>query len=839
MVDFNKRLGGKKLSSKPINPQEIYDNADRASDTGPLRPAQISVLKEWFEERRTAKDLIIKMHTGQGKTLIGLLLLQSRLNETGEPALYVCPNNNLVQQTLAQAERFGIKCTASDKEIPESFIDSEEILVTTVQKVFNGVTKFGLGPHSQSVGAIVMDDCHACIDAIHENLKITLQRDHPGYQPLVALFGPDLREQGSGTFAEIEQGDYRPFLPVPYWAWLTHQDTVANILAKHAKSDAIKFAWPVVKDILAHCNCLISGASIEIEPHLPPLEHFGSYTNAKHRVFMSATVTNDAFLVKGLGLSEEAIVRPLVDKNERWSGEKMVLIPSLINVNLDRESMIRLLAKKREKRRFGVVAITPSFKLAKDWEEAGAKCASTGTIDAIIQDLREGKCDDVIVIANRYDGIDLPDASCRILIIDSKPQGETLTDRWSEICRAESEVTLLKMARSVEQGLGRSVRGEKDFSVIVILGADLVKQLRSKKTRGFFSEQTQTQIKIGLAIAEFAKEDVSSGKQPDEVFIGLMNQCLGRDSGWKDYYEQQMSQITGAPASPAALTIFTAERAAELAFRAHKPDKAMTILQDLIDKEKIKGTESGWYLQEMARYAYAYDKPRSNELQVTAHQRNRYLLRPRQGMVFESISAVGQKRIERMIAWIKEFASADDLLVEIDAILSNLRFGVAADDFEAAFGDLGRALGFVTQRPDKELREGPDNLWALRDDLYWVVECKNQVDAGRKEINKHETGQMNNSCAWFKQHYQGAKSKNMIIIWTKTVGAAAGFNEPVRIMTNKKLDLLVKNVRALFDELKGADLQDLSEVKLQDNIERHDLSVEELVHRYSEDPVLQ
>jgi replicative superfamily II helicase len=84
MVDFNKRLGGSKPSSKPVNPQEIYESADRASDTGPLRPAQISVLKEWFEERRTAKDLIIKMHTGQGKTLIGLLLLQSRLNETGE-----------------------------------------------------------------------------------------------------------------------------------------------------------------------------------------------------------------------------------------------------------------------------------------------------------------------------------------------------------------------------------------------------------------------------------------------------------------------------------------------------------------------------------------------------------------------------------------------------------------------------------------------------------------------------------------------------------------------------------------------------------------------------------
>ncbi len=341
MVDFNKRLNGGKKAAKLVDPEKIYESADRASDTGPLRPAQISVLQEWFADRRTLKDLIIKMHTGQGKTLIGLLILQSKLNETGEPALYICPNNNLVQQTLTQAKRFGIQCcTTTDGDIPEAFTDAVQILVTTVQKVFNGITKFGLGPRSLNVGAMVMDDCHACIDAIHDNIKITLKRDHAAYQPLLAIFGPDLKEQGAGTFAEVEQGDYKTFLPVPYWAWVTHQNSVAGILAKQAKTDAVKFAWPLIKDILAHCNCIISGSSIEIEPHLPPLDHFGSYTNAKHRVFMSATVTNDAFLVKGLGLSEKAICNPLVDKNERWSGEKMVLIPSLINTDLNRSKVI-------------------------------------------------------------------------------------------------------------------------------------------------------------------------------------------------------------------------------------------------------------------------------------------------------------------------------------------------------------------------------------------------------------------------------------------------------------------------------------------------------------------
>ena len=41
MVDFSKRLA-KKSAAKPIAPQEIYDRLDRASDKGPMRPAQIS-----------------------------------------------------------------------------------------------------------------------------------------------------------------------------------------------------------------------------------------------------------------------------------------------------------------------------------------------------------------------------------------------------------------------------------------------------------------------------------------------------------------------------------------------------------------------------------------------------------------------------------------------------------------------------------------------------------------------------------------------------------------------------------------------------------------------------
>ena len=108
MVDFNKHLGTKRRPKKPLRPADIYATLDLASDKGPLRPAQEAVLEDWHINRRQLRDLIAKLHTGEGKTLIGMLALQSKLNEGAGPADYLCPNNFLVDQTMAQARQFGL-----------------------------------------------------------------------------------------------------------------------------------------------------------------------------------------------------------------------------------------------------------------------------------------------------------------------------------------------------------------------------------------------------------------------------------------------------------------------------------------------------------------------------------------------------------------------------------------------------------------------------------------------------------------------------------------------------------------------------------------------------------
>ena len=120
MVEFRNRLSGKRIGAV-IDPVKLYDTLDRAHDKGPLRPAQLPSLKNGSGYLSTERDVIVKLHTGQGKTLIGLLMLQARINDKQGPSLYLCPDNFLIEQTCEQAKQFGIATCSADRICLRSF----------------------------------------------------------------------------------------------------------------------------------------------------------------------------------------------------------------------------------------------------------------------------------------------------------------------------------------------------------------------------------------------------------------------------------------------------------------------------------------------------------------------------------------------------------------------------------------------------------------------------------------------------------------------------------------------------------------------------------------------
>ena len=763
-------------------------------------------------------------------------MLQSRLYEGIGSALYLCPNKFLVDQTCLQAQRFGIPVTNGNAvdDLPPAFLNGKEIYVCTIQKLFNGLTRFGLKADSIPLGTVMMDDCHACIDSIKQACSITLKAGTTAYNELLQLFASDLRDQGAGTFGDIQGGEYDALLPVPYWAWIDRRDEVTTILGRNRQDDSIKFVWPVLRDMLDKCCCVVSGSWMEISPYISPLQQFGSFYNAKYRIFMSATVTDDSFLVKGLRLSADTISKPITYPKEKWFGEKMILIPSLIDSETGREKVVtawQSLWKTANMESSGYVR-------AKRRRNCGAMQVQMLPNEAILSMLSNGCSTGNMtrpLRVNRYDGIDLPDKHCRILILDSKPFSGGLIDRHTESCRPSSEVTAQRMARMIEQGIGRGVRGEKDYCAVILVGGDLVRAVQRNAVKKFYSSQTRKQIEIGIEIAQISEDDIQHGLPGLSVILDCVKKLLNRDAGWKDYYADRMSEVTLEKPNQEMLNLYAVELQAETKAeegRMSRPaisSRPCSTRPRKCPRRTGDGTHKRWL--DSSTDTARWNRQR---LQNAAHKKNRYLLKPKEGMVFKKLEPLSQQRVANIIKWVQKSKDFQDLMMRVHAILGDLRFGVEADTFEQAFDDLGQALGFAAERPDKEWGQGPDNLWCLKSDQYLLVECKNQVKGDREEIAKAETGQMNNSFAWFTEKYPGANVVCVMVVPTKKVGQAAGFNMDVTVIRESNLKKLGRNVQKFFQEFSAADFMDLDQKTVQRWLTAHDLETDQIVRNYTE-----
>ena len=225
--------------------------------------------------------------------------------------------------------------------------------------------------------------------------------------------------------------------------------------------------------MLTHCQCIFSGQTLEdrtVSPRFPVRLLLGR----DQHIFMSATITDDAFLVKGLQLKPETILYPLSYTKESWSGEKMVFLPSLPSMMI---STVRPSSKGwplRSRTRVMVCRPTPSFDRTKDWKATWCGRRHQGHRLAGVDALKKAEYENTIVLANRYAASTFPTTHAELpTSITSRIQKPDRS--LQEDCRPESDATLMRTIRSVEQGMGRSVRGEKDYSVVVVIGTDIIR----------------------------------------------------------------------------------------------------------------------------------------------------------------------------------------------------------------------------------------------------------------------------------------------------------------------------------------------------------------------------
>ena len=179
--------------TKAIEPREIFMTLpSKAPGYGYPRDVHSDVWKKWYGIR-DEKNIILKMNTGSGKTVVGLMILQSCINEGKGPAIYAVPDVFLVKQVLEEANRLGIQVT--DNKDDYRYINSNSILVTTIHCVVNGKSAFGMRQiGNYPIGSIIIDDVHACMDKINSQFMIRIESNTNIYDEFIDIFRDFLRD---------------------------------------------------------------------------------------------------------------------------------------------------------------------------------------------------------------------------------------------------------------------------------------------------------------------------------------------------------------------------------------------------------------------------------------------------------------------------------------------------------------------------------------------------------------------------------------------------------------------------------------------------------------------
>jgi len=156
------------------DPQKLFQALPaKAKKYAYLRDVQGDVLGKWYASPKT-HDAVIKMNTGGGKTIVGLLLLKSCLNEGVGPAVYVAPDHYLCSQVEKEAADLGLKTTSEPRSA--DFQAGRAILIAPIHVVFNGMSKFGVGAnHDIQIGTIVIDDAHACLAIVEQQFTLRIE----------------------------------------------------------------------------------------------------------------------------------------------------------------------------------------------------------------------------------------------------------------------------------------------------------------------------------------------------------------------------------------------------------------------------------------------------------------------------------------------------------------------------------------------------------------------------------------------------------------------------------------------------------------------------------------
>lgn len=734
-----------------LDPIEIFNSLTLRGSVNDLWPPQIDALRKW-NALRLKPDVSIEMNTGGGKTLVGLLIATSLARESGRMVLFACPTKQLVQQTVARARECSIQTATYyetkwvDKHIAASATGP---CITTHQALFTGLSTF----KDSSLGAVVLDDAHAAGVAIRDCFTLILPRTSPLYSSIAAVLKPYFVRTGFElTFSEVVSGTARELLFVPLFESSKYSALLREALVggKVADELATKFAWAHVKDRLDRCVILINNDQIEIAPACSPTEETPLFEKGVRRVYLSATLPSPIEFYRTFG-TVPAPVRPAGRSGE---AQRVFLAAKGRSDDEQRDDAMDLLARDK------ALVLTNSGARADKWKNS-ADLFQRKDGHERVEEFAAAKAPAKLVIAARYDGIDLPGDACRILVIDGLPRGERLLSRYlNESLRIEVMRAATTAIRIV-QATGRIFRSNTDHGAVVLVGHDLQQWLASPANRAFLPPLLQQQLDLAEAIDSHIEDD-------EFTAANVLYELLKGTKSWDEFYNKNIGQFkTTPPQSPPEWLIaaIQTERSAHSKLWSGDYTGAAELYANAANDVGSHDADLSAWNRHFE--GYCLERSGRSNLALTAYNlaasQRASLGRPQDSMVGAPKIAKGTASPQARAVTEHLVDNGLKTITIMKRVLSTLVLGEATKPAEQALKDLGDSLGLKASRPDKDDEKGPDVVWIAADSKSgWAFEAKTDKGEG-SNYTKDDIGQAHNHEQWIAD-WHGKKEMGLSFV---------------------------------------------------------------------------
>jgi len=513
---------------------------------------------------------------------------------------------------------------------------------------------------------------------------------------------------------------------------------------------------------------------------------------------MSATIADDSEIIRTFDANPDSIKRPLQSRSLAGISERMILIPELMKFEFKREHIDKLINWTANTKKLGAVVLVSSDEAAKRWSNVATVAKGSEEVERLVSQLQNGEVTGPVVFSNRYDGIDLPGDSCRVLVMSGLPSG---TSNY-ELFRASTlygGTTLTRMiAQRIEQGIGRGARGAGDHCVVVLVGSDISGWVAKEANFRFLTSATRAQLDMGIEISKEVEsvQDLSNTVQ----------RSFDREKDWTEYHAETLAELVDEEDSnDFYIKQAAVERKSINLWNDGYYEQAIAKLEQFVnnDKHTLDIQMRGWIEQLAARIADKWGHTeRAQDLQREAYANNRNLIRPKVLPPYRPLSTP-VPQAKAIVEKIGTYRLRQGFLQSFEAIVSNLHQDASSNRFEQALCDFATIIGLSSERYDIQ-GEGPDVLWLLPEKIGLVIEAKSRKK-GKSALTKEQHGQLLVAAEWFEENYPTYECVR-VSVHPKNHATRSAVAGASHALTFEKLASMVSDARSLLTSLCGSQL---------------------------------